>query len=283
ISSVMIELKDIASDAERTGENVEMDPGRQQLVRERLDLIFSLLQKHALRDVPGLIALKEELELKIKDISSYEEQLAVLRNQITDLKDELEKIASSLSERRHKYIPGMESEVGGMLKSLGIPNAVFLVKQSSLEYFNYSGKDEVEFLFSANKKVDPREISRMASGGELSRLMLSIKSLLTDSLELPTIVFDEVDAGVSGEIAEKVGAIMQKMSAEKQVINITHLPQVAGKGNQHYLVYKYDEEGETRTDIRLLGDEERVIEIARMLSGEELTEAAISNARELLN
>ena len=283
ITSVLIELKDIASEAERGREDVEMDPARQQLIRERLDLIFGLFQKHGLREVAGLIALKEELDLKIRDISSYEEQLAILRNRIIELEDELGKLAALLSERRHEYIPGMESEVGGMLKALGIPNAVFLVKLSGLEYFSPSGKDEVEFLFSANKQVAPREISRVASGGELSRLMLSIKSLLTDSLALPTIIFDEVDAGVSGEIAEKVGSIMQKMSRGKQVINITHLPQVAGKGNHHYLVYKYDEEGETRTDIKLLGDEERVIEIARMLSGEELTEAAISNARELLN
>ena len=283
ITSVLIELKDIASEAESSREDVEMDPARQQLIRERLDLIFGLFQKHGQREVAGLIALKEELDLKIRDISSYEEQLAILRNRIIELEDELGKLAALLSERRHEYIPGMESEVGGMLKSLGIPNAVFLVKLSGLEYFSPSGKDEVEFLFSANKQVAPREISRVASGGELSRLMLSIKSLLTDSLALPTIIFDEVDAGVSGEIAEKVGSIMQKMSRGKQVINITHLPQVAGKGNHHYLVYKYDEEGETRTDIKLLGDEERVIEIARMLSGEELTEAAISNARELLN
>ena len=177
----------------------------------------------------------------------------------------------------------MEKEVEGMLKSLGIPNAVFLIRHSSLENFSPTGKDEVEFLFSANKNVPPKEISQVASGGELSRLMLSMKSLLTDSLELPTIIFDEVDAGVSGEIAEKVGAIMKKMSAGKQVIDITHLPQVAGKGDHHYLVYKFDQEGTTRTDIRLLGDEDRVLEVARMLSGEELTEAAISNARELLN
>jgi DNA repair protein RecN (Recombination protein N) len=170
-----------------------------------------------------------------------------------------------------------------MLKVLGIPNAVFRVEHSELGDFSENGKDEVEFLFSANKQVQPQEISKIASGGELSRLMLSIKSLLSDSRELPTIIFDEVDSGVSGEIAEKVGAIIKKMSQGKQVINITHLPQVAGKGDFHYLVHKYDEGGATITDIKLLDDEDRVLEIARMLSGEELTEAAISNARELLN
>jgi DNA repair protein RecN (Recombination protein N) len=283
ISSVLIELQDIASESERTSEDVEIDPGRQQHVRERLDLIFSLLQKHSSRDIEGLITLRDELEGKIKDISSYDEQIAELRNQIADLEEELEKLSAELSENRHNYISGMEEEVGGLLRSLGIPNAVFMVKLSGLDNFNSTGKDQVEFLFSANKQVKPREISKVASGGELSRLMLSIKSLLTDSLELPTIIFDEVDSGVSGDIAEKVATIMRSMSKGKQVINITHLPQVASKGHFHYLVYKYDKEGDTRTDIKLLGDEERVIEVAKMLSGEELTDAAISNARELLN
>ena len=158
----------------------------------------------------------------------------------------------------------LTEEIGDMLKSLGIPNTVFLVKHTSLDYFSPTGKDEIEFLFSANKQVTPREISQVASGGELSRLMLSIKSLLTDSLELPTIIFDELDAGVSGEIAEKVGAIMKKMSSGKQVINITHLPQVAGKGDHHYLVHKYDEDAATITDIKLLDPEDRVLEIARI-------------------
>lgn len=283
ISSAVIELKDVASEAERSSEEVEIDPVRQQIVHERLDLIFSLLQKHGQRDVRGLVGLKGELEVKIREISSHDEQLKDLRSRIEALEAELEEMACSLNEKRHAYIPGMEEEVGGMLRSLGIPNAEFLVRQSRLDQFGPTGKDEVEFLFSANKQGQPMEISRVASGGELSRLMLSIKSLLTDSLELPTIIFDEVDAGVSGEIAEKVGAIMQRMSQGKQVINITHLPQVAGKGEFHYLVYKYDEKEDTRTGIRLLNPEERVIEVAKMLSGEELTEAAISNARELLN
>ncbi len=283
ISSVLIELKDISSEAEAFGENVELDPGRQELVRERLDMIFTLLKKHSARDVKELINLKEELDNKIRDIASYDEQLKEMRKKLSGLEEELGQLAGSLSDRRHKTIPVMEKEVAGMLKSLGIRNAVFLVKQSGLDAFGPSGKDKVEFLFSANRNVLPREISQVASGGELSRLMLSIKSLLTDSLELPTIIFDEVDAGVSGEIAEKVGSIMKQMSAGKQVINITHLPQVAGKGDFHYLVYKYDRDGATRTDIRLLKDEDRVLEVARMLSGEELTEAAISNARELLN
>lgn len=283
IRSVMIELKDIAAEAETGGADIEMDPGRQQIVRERLDMLFDLMQKHGVNDVDGLIRLQAELDARIQDIASYDEQIEKLEKELTEKRGQLEKQAAELTARRKKILPEIESEVNGMLKVLGIPNAHFRVEHREMDDFTENGKDEVEFLFSANKQVLPQEISKIASGGELSRLMLSIKSLLSDSLELPTIIFDEVDSGVSGEIAEKVGAIMKKMSDGKQVINITHLPQVAGKGDFHYLVHKYDEAGATITDIKLLGDEDRVLEIARMLSGEELTEAAISNARELLN
>ncbi len=283
IRSAMIELKDIADEAERSGADIEMDPGRQQIVRERLDMLFNLMQKHGVNDIDGLIRLQAELDARIQDIASYDEQIEKLEKELTEKRDQLEKQAAELTARRKRILPEIESEVNGMLKVLGIPNALFRIEHSELGDFTENGKDEVEFLFSANKQVQPQDISKIASGGELSRLMLSIKSLLSDSRELPTIIFDEVDSGVSGEIAEKVGLIIKKMSHGKQVINITHLPQVAGKGDFHYLVHKYDEAGATITDIKLLDDEDRVLEIARMLSGEELTEAAISNARELLN
>ena len=283
IRSAMIELKDIADEAQTSGADIEMDPGRQQIVRERLDMLYNLMQKHGVNDIDGLIRLQAELDARIQDIASYDEQIEKLEKELKEKRDQLEKQAAELTARRKKILPEIESEVNGMLKVLGIPNALFRVGHSELGDFTENGKDEVEFLFSANKQVQPQDISKIASGGELSRLMLSIKSLLSDSRELPTIIFDEVDSGVSGEIAEKVGSIIKKMSHGKQVINITHLPQVAGKGDFHYLVHKYDEAGATITDIKLLDDEDRVLEIARMLSGEELTEAAISNARELLN
>ena len=283
VRSAMIELKDIAEETESAGTEIEMDPGRQQIVRERLDMLFGLMQKHGLSDVEGLIRLQEELDARIQDITSYDEQIEKGEKALEEKRDKLQKQAAELTERRKKILPEIESDVNGMLHILGIPNALFRVRHSELAHFTENGRDEVEFLFSANKQVQPQEISKVASGGELSRLMLSIKSLLTDSLELPTIIFDEVDSGVSGEIAEKVATIMKKMSHGKQVINITHLPQVAGKGDFHYLVHKYDDSEASITDIRLLNEEDRVLEIARMLSGEELTEAAISNARELLN
>jgi DNA repair protein RecN (Recombination protein N) len=284
IRSTMIELKDIAEEAETKGADIEINPGRQQIVRERLDMLFNLMQKHGVNDVDGLISLQKELDARIQDIASYDEQIQKFERELTEKREQLKKQAAELTARRTKILPQIEGEINGMLKLLGIPNALFKVQHGELKDFTECGKDEVEFLFSANKQVQPHELSRMASGGELSRLMLSIKSLLSDSLELPTIIFDEVDSGVSGEIAEKVGAIMKKMSRGIQIINITHLPQVAGKGDFHYLVHKYDDEaGATITDIKLLADEDRVLEIARLLSGEELTEAAISNARELLN
>ncbi len=283
IESAWIELKDIAAGAESDGNTMELDPARQQLVRERLDLLYSLMQKHGVKEISELMHIRDELDAKIADISSYDEQIASLEKDWKDARVSLEKITGELSSIRKKILPEIEKEVNGMLRMLGIPNARFRISIQAMPDFSTNGKDEVEFLFSANKQMPPREISKVASGGELSRLMLSIKSLLSDSLELPTIIFDEVDSGVSGEIADKVGSIMKKMSTGKQIINITHLPQVAGKGQHHFLVYKSEESGEERTGIRLLENEERVLEIARMLSGEELTDAAISNARELMN
>jgi DNA repair protein RecN (Recombination protein N) len=241
------------------------------------------MQKHGVQDVGQLIRLRDELDARIADIASYDEQIGALEKEWGNCKEDLEKLAGRLTSARKVKLPEIEKEVMSMLVELGIPNATFRISAREIEHFTGTGRDEVEFLFSANRQVPPWEISRVASGGELSRLMLSIKSLLTDSLELPTIIFDEVDSGVSGEIADKVGSIMKRMARGKQVINITHLPQVAGKGENHYLVFKSEDDGSERTGIRLLSQEERVMEIARMLSGEELTDAAISNARELMN
>ena len=283
IESALIELKDIAGEAETSGNTMELDPARQQMVRERLDMLYSLMQKHGVNELGGLIEIRDDLDARIADISSYDEQIAVLKKDWSDSLALLESLSAKLTAARKNVAPEIEKDVSGMLRMLGIPNATFRINLQTLDDFSANGKDEVGFLFSANKQMSPQELSRVASGGELSRLMLSIKSLLSDSLELPTIIFDEVDSGVSGEIAEKVGSIMIKMSRGKQVINITHLPQVAGKGEHHYLVHKFEEAGEDMTGIRLLDNDERVLEIARMLSGEELTDAAISNARELMN
>lgn len=283
LESVYIELKDISGEAEIQSENVEIDSGRLQFIQERMDQLYNLMHKHSVPSVEELINLKEELEKKIGEITSYDELIEKLSGQVEAQRQRLTDLAGKLSGKRIETISGIEEKITSLLKQVGIPNARFSIVNNKLDNFTFHGTDHVEFMFSANKKAEMQEISRVASGGELSRLMLSIKSLVSNSIDLPTIIFDEVDAGVSGEIAEKVGLIMKSMSAGLQVINITHLPQVTAKGDYHYLVYKYDREEATVTDIRLLNTEERVIELAKMLSGEELTEAAISNARELLN
>ena len=283
LDSVYIELKDIASECEVMGESVDIDPGRLQFVQERLDQLNSLMHKHSASAVEELIKLKDDLQQKVREISSFDDQISKLRKIVNEQYEKLNKLTEELSGRRQAVISKVEEKVISILKQVGIPNARFSVLHSRLEDFTLQGTDKVEFLFSANKQAAKQDIGKIASGGELSRLMLAIKSLISSSLELPTIIFDEVDAGVSGEIAEKVGLIMKSMSENMQVINITHLPQVAAKGDYHYLVYKYDQDKESITDIKLLESEERVLELAKMLSGEELTEAAISNARELLN
>jgi DNA repair protein RecN (Recombination protein N) len=283
LDSTYIELKDIASECEIMGEGVDIDPERLQSVQERLDQLNSLMHKHSVSTVEELIKLKDELHQKISEIASYDDQISKLKMKVNEQKEKLTRFSEDISKKRKAVIPVVEEKVISILKQVGIPNARFSVLHSHLDSFTSQGLDRVEFQFSANKQATKQDIGKIASGGELSRLMLAIKSLISSSIELPTIIFDEVDAGVSGEIAEKVGMIMKSMSANMQVINITHLPQVAAKGDYHYLVYKYDREKESITDIRLLDQEERVLELAKMLSGEELTEAAISNARELLN
>lgn len=283
LDSVYIELKDIASESEGQGESVDIDPGRLQNVQERLDQLYNLMHKHSLATIEELIQLKDDIGSRINEIVSYDEQINNLKKEVERLYNKLSEVSDKLSAKRKAVLPEVEEKVVSILKQVGIPNARFTVAHTKLESFTDQGTDRVEFLFSANKQASKQEIARVASGGELSRLMLAIKSLISSSLELPTIILDEVDAGVSGEVAEKVGLIMKTMSQNMQVINITHLPQVAAKGDHHYLVYKYDQEKESITDIKLLDSEQRVIELAKMLSGEELTEAAISNARELLN
>lgn len=283
LESVYIELKDISGEAEVQSENIEIDTGRLQFIQERIDQLYNLMHKHSVSSVDDLINMKKEFEQKIGEITSYDEAIEKLSGQVEINRQRLTGLAGELSGKRLETIPGIEEKVVSLLKQVGIPNARFSIVHKNLDNFSLQGTDHVEFMFSANKKAPMQEISRVASGGELSRLMLSIKSLISDSLELPTIIFDEVDAGVSGEIAEKVGLIMKSMSDGLQVINITHLPQVTAKGDYHYLVYKYDREEATITDIKLLTAEERIIELAKMLSGEELTDAAISHARQLLN
>jgi DNA repair protein RecN (Recombination protein N) len=282
LESSTVELKDIAAEASAYSTSVETDPARLELITVRLDLINSLCQKHRLASSHELISHREELEAKIKDITSYDFRVEDLKKELNKATEKLDKLAAKLTQSRNKISPVIEKQVIEMLRELGIPNARFEVKIQPLPDYSPLGKDKVEFMFSANKQTDLQEISRVASGGELSRLMLSVKSLLSRSVDLPTIIFDEIDSGVSGEIAHKMGMVVKEMAVNMQVINITHLPQIAAKGEHHYLVYKKDSKSATHTYIRLLNPEERITEIAKMISGEELTSASYQNARELL-
>jgi DNA repair protein RecN (Recombination protein N) len=282
LESAYIELKDIENELEAIKEKIELDPEKLAYINERLDLIYSLEQKHKANNIKELLDIKESLRHKIDEVTSYESRLEELRQKRDVSEKKLNELALKLSQRRQESLKNIEKEVTLLLVDLGIPNGRFKIKHNTVADYTINGIDRVQFLFSANKNIELQDISRIASGGELSRLMLSIKSLLSDSSGLPTIIFDEIDMGVSGEIADKVGNIIKRMSAGMQIINITHLPQVACKGDFHFLVYKSDEGESTTAHIKLLSNEERHIEIARMLSGEELTEAAMQNARELL-
>lgn len=283
IESSYIELKDAADEMHSAAEKIAHDPERLNQVKERIDLIYSLLQKHRKQDVGELIALREALNEKITAITFSDEHLKKLGEETGLMLKELHARAGELHASREKAGKYVEKKIVTQLRELGIPHADFRVRVERTEEPGRHGMDDVRFLFSANRQAPAEEISRVASGGEVSRLMLSIKSLLSDFKGLPTLIFDEIDAGVSGEIAEKMGSIMKRMSGGRQVIAITHLPQVASQGNEHFLVYKEQETHANVTHIRKLTKEERITEIAKLLSGEKLTAAAISNARELLN
>ncbi len=282
LESAYIELKDVATEMLALAERTDHDPEKLQVTRERIDLIYSLLQKHRVKGLDELIALRNQLGTKIETITFSDETLKKLENELDTMRKQLQDRAEALHASRLESGGLIEQRVAAQLKQLGIPNAVFLVKVDRTADPGPNGMSDVRFLFSANRQSPPEEISRVASGGEISRLMLSIKSLMSDFKGLPTIIFDEIDAGVSGEIAEKMGAIMKRMSGGRQVIAITHLPQVASQGEEHFLVYKEDEGNATVTHIKKLSPVERVTVIAKLLSGEKLTDAAISNARELL-
>jgi DNA repair protein RecN (Recombination protein N) len=282
MESAYIELKDLSAELEHQAEKTDIEPGKLEKLQERLDLLFSLMQKHRVRNLDELLVLREEFGKKIEQLTFSDEKINELEKEKSELRDVLEHLSEILHLKRATAAEGMDKKVESQLRQLGIPNARFKVGIEKKARFDQHGSDEIRFLFSANKQVPLEEISRVASGGEISRLMLCIKSLVSDRKGMPTLIFDEIDAGVSGEIADKVGGIMDQLAMGRQVIAITHLPQVASRGSDQFIVFKEDTIDATYTRIRKLDAEERVNEIARMLSGEEVTDAALSNARVLL-
>ena len=280
--SALIELDDIATEIEKLAISIEADPQRLVIVNNRLDLIYSLIQKHRVNDLNELIMKKGEIENMISSIVTGDERLIELEKRLEKDVISLKIISEKISEMRKKVLPNIELRITELLRQLGIPNAKFRILLTQLSEFTATGIDQADYLFSANKQIAPENLARIASGGELSRVMLSLKSLLSKNNNLPTIIFDEIDAGVSGEVADKVGQILSGMGKYMQVINITHLPQVASRGTRHYHVYKDDTDNSTFTRVKLLSPEERILEVARLLSGSEVTETAMKNARELL-
>lgn len=289
LKSTLIELKDIAAEVENIEQRTHTDEARAVEINDRLSMMYNLQKKHHVSTNAELLQLLGELSEKIQQALFGDEEIEKLQKQIVAEKQELEKLAAQLSANRNKAIPNIEKQVVEALAEMGMPNSTLKIELSPLpakggdSHLGADGSDQVRFLFSANKGHALAEMSKVASGGELSRLMLSIKSLIARYTALPTIIFDEIDTGISGEVANKVGQIMERLAGNLQVITITHLPQIASKGQSHYFVYKDNESATTYTRIRQLDKQERVVEIAKMLSGDKPGESALQNARELLS
>lgn len=283
LDSCYIELKDLSREISGSQEAVEFNPARLDFVNERLNLIYTLQQKHHVKTVEELLSLTADYRMRLDAITSFDERIAALRNRQQELYHTVLQKAEILTGVRTQSARYIESQMESLLIPLGMPNVRFAVELSSRKEPDAKGMDSVTFLFSANKNGTLQNVASIASGGEIARVILSLKAMIAGAVKLPTIIFDEIDTGVSGSIAEKMALIMQDMGRQnRQVISITHLPQIAARGITHYKVYKEDTETGTNSHIRRLSDEERVQEIAHMLSGSTLTEAAMNNARALL-
>lgn len=282
LRSAYIDLNDLASEADSAKEDVEFNPERLDWINERLNTIYSLQQKHHAKDIQELLTIRDNYRSRLESIDSLDEQMEQVGKQLKISHDELTRQATVLSGQRKIAAEEISKRLVAMISTLGMPNTRFRIDFQPRVEPEADGMDEIQFLFSANKSSELSPVAQTASGGEISRLMLCLKAMIAGFTALPTIIFDEVDTGVSGDIADKMGDIMNELGSKMQVMAITHLPQIAAKGNAHYLVYKEDIDEQTFTRIKPLGQEEREREVARMLSGASLTEASLANARELL-
>jgi len=281
IRSCFLDMKDLARELEVLLNDVEVNPNRTEQINDRLNQLYSLQQKHRVKDTSQLIALRDEFAGKLSVIDSFEEELENLHTNLSEAEARAQSLADKLSDTRSGKTKYLEQRLVDQLVQLGIPKAILKVEQTR-KSMDLDGQDQITFLFSANKNLSPQPINQIASGGEISRIMLSIKSIIADFTCLPTLLFDEIDTGVSGEIAHKMGEIMRDIAEKRQVIAITHLPQIAAKGKNHYKVYKTEQNDRSVTVVRSLQKEERLLEIAQMLSGANVSEAAIHNAQTLL-
>ena len=283
VSSVKIELDDIVGDLESAFEQVDFNPSEATQLNDRLQFIYNLQKKHYVNSISELLIIQKELSEKVSTVETAEQSIHNQKTVVEAIVNKLDVVALKISESRKKIIPKVSKQLETILDNLGMPHARFQIKNTLSEKYYTNGKDRLEFLFSANKGGQYGELKKVASGGELSRIMLAIKKVLSENSQLPTIIFDEIDSGVSGEISNKMAHIMSQMSQKMQVITITHLPQIAAKGNQHYKVFKEEVNNSTITNLKLLSEDERIVEIAEMLSGKNISDSALTHAKELLN
>lgn len=281
LKSTQIELQDIAGEAERIAAGVSNDEKRRDEVSERLSLAYRLLKKHQVKTTEELLKVKHEIGGKLRNVISLDEEIQIAESTLKEFESSLLRSASVLSKGRNAVSKSLEKKVIELLKQVGMPNAIISISIAETSP-GPSGKDHVEFLFDANKSGRFEPLRKVASGGELSRLLLCIKTLVAGSLEMPVMIFDEIDSGISGEAARQVGILMKEMAKSHQIISITHQPQIAAKANAHFYVYKKEMDGAVRTQLKKLNERERVESIAKMMSGEKLTESALQNAREMM-
>ncbi|OIQ39173.1 MAG: DNA repair protein RecN [Bacteroidetes bacterium MedPE-SWsnd-G1] len=281
--SLEIELKDVSAEIENENEKVVFNPTEIDRLNDRLQLIYDLYKKHGVDTIEALHVIHETLSDKVDVVENSSKRIADKRVELNDTTLKLQNLSDSLSTRRNKVIPKLTKQLESILVGLGMGNAKFKIELSRSTSFLANGKDNIELQFSANKGLSFGMLKKVASGGELSRIMLAVKLVLSKYIKLPTIIFDEIDTGVSGEIAHRMGVLMQEMSENMQVMSITHLPQIASKGVTHFKVYKTEDNGVVRTQLKKLEKDERVLEIAEMLGGKNISNSALSHAKELLN
>ncbi|WP_299678701.1 DNA repair protein RecN [uncultured Dokdonia sp.] len=283
LHSVFIEVDDLSQELADLASGVDADPLTLEKTNNRIQLLYNLMKKHQVDSVTQLIEVRERLDAELFEVQNVDDQIAVIEQEIAFAKAEAQKIATQLHDKRSKAIPKLKASIEKILVELGMPNAQLHIEVTRLQDLMSNGQDALAFLFSANKGMDVKPLGKGASGGELSRVMLAIKAVLSRHKKLPTLIFDEIDTGVSGEVAVKMGAILKDMGNTMQLISITHLPQIAGQGASHFKVFKTDEAEKTRTQIVRLSPDDRIVEIAAMLGGNNQTTAALEHARNLLN
>ncbi|MNF32594.1 DNA repair protein RecN [compost metagenome] len=283
ITSVTIELDDISNELNRCSEKLINDPEQLDLISQKLQVIFNLQKKHQVSTVDELLEIQSKLESSIFEIGNLEEQILALTDSIQEKTTALDSLSDAIHTKRVDSIPVLSQKLIAILETLGMPNVRFNIEANATSNYFQNGKDEIQFLFSANKGTDFGLLKKVASGGEMSRIMLAVKAILAQYSKLPTLIFDEIDTGVSGEIAIRMGEIMKEMSREMQIFAITHLPQIAAKGTAHFKVYKSTVDEDTQSELKLLSSEERVVEIAQMLSGAVVSDSALNHAKALLN